>query len=38
MTVWPTFHWVLLKKSGIYLVLITLVYLMIVGGFSNVCF
>ena len=36
---WPTFHRVLLGKSGEYLFSISLIYLMIVSGFYNArCF
>ena len=39
MTDWPTFHRVLLRKSGEYLCSISLIYLMIVSGFSKArCF
>ena len=38
-TEWPTFHRVLLKKTGEYLFSISLTYQMIVSGFSNArCF
>ena len=37
-TDWPTFHRVLLRKSGEYLLSISLIYLMIVSGFSNARF
>ena len=32
---WPTFHGVILRKSGEYVFSINLTYLMIVSGFSN---
>ena len=39
MTDWPTFHRVLLRKGGDYLFSISLIFLLIVNGFSIVrCF
>ena len=38
-TEWPTFHRILLRKSGEYLFSINLIYLMIVSGFNSMrCF
>ena len=37
-TDWPTFHRVLLKKIGEYLLRISLQYQMIISGFSNACY
>ena len=34
---WPTFHKVLLRKSGEYLFSTTPIYLMIVTGYNNMC-
>ena len=37
-TDWPTFHRVLLRKSGEHVFSISLVYLMIVSGFNDASF